>query len=139
MPDTSLGRLYALRALYGLIAVGIAINEWPEILSPSHDLDHLNSIVRAVLGAVSLLAALGIRYPLKMLPLLLFELLWKLIWLIFYGLPLWQSNRLDAPTRGTFYTCLISVVLVPLVVPWRYFVHNYLKVKGDRWTRLLPG
>ena len=31
MPDTSLGRLYALRALYGLIAVGIAINEWPEM------------------------------------------------------------------------------------------------------------
>jgi hypothetical protein len=39
----------------------------------------MRGVVRSVLAAVSLLAVLGIRYPLKMLPLLFFELVWKTI------------------------------------------------------------
>jgi hypothetical protein len=39
------------------------------------------------LAAISLLALLGIRYPLKMLPLLFFEFLWKAVWVLGWGLP----------------------------------------------------
>ncbi len=80
MSEVSIFRIYLLRARYLLIAVGLAIMIWPGILSPPENLSHMGSVVRSVLGAVSLLAALGIRYPVKMLPLLFFELVWKCIW-----------------------------------------------------------
>ena len=48
------------------------------------------------LGALSILAVLGVRYPFKMLPLLFFELLWKVMWLVGWGLPLWGSAEIRA-------------------------------------------
>jgi len=135
MPDVSTLRLYVLRATYLLIAVGLAVTIWPGILAPPGSLSHMASVVRSVLGAVGLLALLGVRYPLKMLPLLFFELVWKSIWVLAFGLPLWRNQQLNVDTRETLYTCLVSVVLVLVVLPWGYVVRHYLKAPGDRWVR----
>src|SRR5919202_3779567 len=79
-PEVSTFRLYLLRAMYAFMAVGLAVFKWPGILNPPPGLSNTGSIVGSFLGALSLLAVLGIRYPLKMLPLVLFELLWKVLW-----------------------------------------------------------
>jgi hypothetical protein len=133
LSDVSTVRLYALRALYALIAVGLGITIWPGILAPPDDLSHMASVVRSVLGAVALLALLGLRYPLKMLPLLFFEFVWKSIWVVAFGLPLWLGQELDANTRETLNACLMGIVLVPLAVPWGYVFRHYMKTPGDRW------
>jgi hypothetical protein len=135
MSEVSTIRLYLLRAMYLLIAVGLGITIWPGILSPPESLSHMGSVVRSVLGAVSLLAVLGIRYPLKMLPLLFFELLWKTIWVLVFGLPLWYAQKPDAGTQETLQACLMGVVLVPLVIPWGHVYRHYLKDPGDRWGK----
>jgi hypothetical protein len=135
MSEVSTVRLYLLRAMYLLIAVGLGITIWPGILSPSDNLSHMGSVVRSVLGAVSLLALLGLRYPLKMLPLLFFEFIWKSIWVLAFGLPLWLNNQLDANTGETLFACLMGVVLVPIVVPWGYVFNHYLRASGDPWVK----
>jgi hypothetical protein len=135
MHDVSTFRLYVLRAMYLLIAVGLGMTIWPGILSPPGNLSHMGGVVRSLLGAVSLLAVLGIRYPLKMLPLLFFEFLWKCIWVLAFGLPLWSAQQLDPNMRETLNECLLGIVLVPLVMPWGYVVTHYLKAPGDRWAR----
>src|SRR2546430_15501729 len=72
MPQVSMFRLYVLRAMYVFMFVGLAIVKWPTILKPPPGLSNSGSVVGSVLGAISLLALLGIRYPVKMLPLLFF-------------------------------------------------------------------
>lgn len=138
--EISTFRLYILRAMYLIIVVGLGITIWPGIVSPPANLSHMASVVRGMLGAVSLLALLGIRYPLKMLPLLFFELLWKSIWvLVFALLPLWRNQQLDANMRGSLYDCLLGIVLIPLALPWGYIVRHYLKSPGDHWSnRSIP-
>ena len=133
--DVSTLRLYLLRAMYVFMAVGLAIYEWPGILNPPPGLSNMGSVVGSVLGAISILAVLGIRYPLKMLPLLLFELLWKSMWVVAFGLPLLLSGGLDPNTTETLTACLMGVVLVPLVMPWGYVFKHYLKAPGDRWGK----
>jgi hypothetical protein len=76
MSDVSTFRLYLLRAMDVFIAVGMVMTKWSGILHPPANVSHMETVVSSVLGAVSLLALLGIRIPLKMLPLLFFELLW---------------------------------------------------------------
>ena len=134
MSEVSTFRLYLSRAGYLFIAVGLAIFELPALLHPEK-LSRLDSVIVSVLGAFALLAVVGIRYPLKMLPLLFFEFLWKAIWLLAFGLPLLLSGGLDPNTTETLTACLMGVVLVPLVTPWGYVLEHYLRAPGARWGK----
>jgi hypothetical protein len=134
MHEVSTLRLNVLRATYLLIAVGMGLQIWPLILRHPADVAHMTGVVWSMLGAITLLSALlGIRYPLKVLPLLFIELAWKTIWVLSFGLPLWSAGQLDAGTAETMRACLVGVVLVPLVLPWGYVWTHYVRAPGDRW------
>jgi hypothetical protein len=92
-------------------------------------------VVSCLLGGVSILAAWGIRYPLQMLPVLLFELIWKSLWLISVALPLWSAGQMDARTWSTIIDCLVGVAIMPIVIPWGYVISNYVRRPGDPWKR----
>ena len=134
MTEVSLFRLYALRAGYLLIAVGVAATVWPIVINHSPQWPLMNSVACSLLAAVSVLAAVGIRYPLQMLPVLLFEIVWKSIWLIAVALPLWSANQTDARTLETVRDCLFGAILIPLI-PWRCVISQYVTKPGDRWRR----
>ncbi len=125
-------RLNLLRAMYAFIAIGLCLTIWPQIVSPPFTAD-AKSVIRALLGALAVLAAVGIRYPLKMLPLLLFELLWKLIWVAASALPMWLGPGLDEYASETLFACLMGIVLVPLVIPWGYVCAHYIKAPAEPW------
>lgn len=133
MSEVSTFRLYLLRAMYLFMFVGLAMFKLPGIFNPPENLSTTGSVVLSVLGAIALLAVLGIRYPVKMLPLLLFELLWKIIWVLAFGLPLWYTQQLTPDAQDILINCLVGIVLVPLVMPWGYVLKQYVKVPGDRW------
>ena len=135
MSELSILRIYLLRAMYVFMFVGLAIFKWPGILNPPPGISHTGTVVGSVLGAISLLALLGIRYPVKMLPLLFFELLWKVVWVLGWGLPLWLTQQLSPDSQETLINCLVGVVLVPLVMPWSYVFKQYVKAPGDSWNR----
>ncbi len=132
MSDVSTLRLYILRGMYALMALGLGVTIWPKILAPG-DATHMGGVVRSMLGALALLALWGLRYPVKMLPMLLFEFLWKVIWVVAFALSPWLNGRLDAPRQETLYECLLGVVLLPLVIPWGYVFRHYVREAGDRW------
>ncbi len=133
--DVSTFRLYLLRAMYAFTAVGLLLARWPAIVNPPPGISHPATVVAMFLGALSLLAVLGIRYPLKMLPLLFFELLWKVMWLVAWGFPLWSTGQLAPDSEQTLISNLVGVVLVPLAIPWGYVFPQYVKAPGDRWGR----
>ena len=138
MSEVSTFRLYLLRAMYVFTVVGLAIEKLPALLHPA-TLSAGDSVVLSVLGATALLAVLGIRYPIKMLPLLFFEFVWKSIWILVFGLPLSLSGGLDPNVSfggtETLIACLVGVVLVPLVTPWGYVLEHYLRAPGARWGK----
>ena len=123
-------RLYLLRATYLLIAVGLSVEIWPQLL---HHPASMHGATSSLLAAMSLLAVLGLRYPLKMLPLLLFELVWKSIWLIAIAYPLWRTNQMDNDVWDSVRACVMGVVIMPISIPWSYVWNNYVKAAGNRW------
>lgn len=135
MFEVSTLRLYLLRAMYLLMAVGLGLTIWPAIISPHTTVANANTVIYALLGALGLLALLGLRYPLRMLPLLLFELLWKIIWVVAFALRMWLDTGLDEYALETFFACMMGVVLVPVVMPWRYLFYHYVRASGDPWRQ----
>jgi hypothetical protein len=132
MTPISLWRLYALRLAYLILVVGLGITIWPGVVHHDKPWELMQGVVHCMLAAISALAILGLRYPLRMLPLLFFELAWKAIWLLAVALPLWTAHRMDADTLETANECLAVVVIVALI-PWDYVVTRYLIERGEPW------
>jgi hypothetical protein len=136
MNHVSTFRLYLLRAAYLLIAVGLGLMIWPLLINAQNDVEHMRGVVWSLLGAVGLLAAVGIRYPLQMLPVLLFELVWKTIWIIAIGIQLRSAGALTAGTQETWRDCVVSIVLFLVVIPWPYVWANYVVRPSDQWKKV---
>jgi len=127
-----LWRLYGLRAGYLLLAVGLGVQVWPGILTDHSDWELMEGVVQCMLGAIGLLAVLGLRYPVRMLPLLFFEMLWKALWLGFVAVPRLIEGRMDDGAWSTLSACLL-VVVFPIVTPWPRVVSLFITARGDRW------
>ena len=128
----SLWRLYVLRFGYLFMGGGLAVVKWPSFVAHHGSWPLMQGVVECMLLAMAILALLGLRYPVKMLPILLFESLWKLTWLAVVALPQLIDDRMDAATTDMFTTILFVVVILA-VIPWGYVVRQYLATPGDPW------
>jgi len=129
--DLSVTRLHLMRSGYLLMAVGLVLVKWP-LLPDAHALPLYEGVTLCLLTAMSLLAFVGLRHPVKLLPLLLLESAWKLIWLALVALPAAVSGDLDAATTDVLFNCSF-VVLILAVTPWSYVWRSYVAASGDRW------
>ena len=136
MTEVSSFRLYLMRAFYLLFAVGLGSHIWPAMIHHATPWDLMHGEANSLLAALSVLMAAGIRYPLQMVPVLLFELVWKSIWLVAIALPLASANQLDADTRETRGVFLKTIVLCLIVIPWPYVLAYYVTMPGNRWRRV---
>ena len=118
--------------MYLFMAVGLALTIWPLIISHDPELPRMTGVAFALLGTIGLLSLLGLRYPLQMIPLLLFELTWKAIWLVAFALPHWLDGTLDEGMRSTVFDTSFGIVLL-VVIPWRYVYAKYVIKSGDPW------
>jgi len=134
MDDVSVFRLYILRATYLLVAVGVGTMIWPLLLDAPENAEHFRGVTWCLLSSVALLALLGLRYPLKMLPLLLFELIWKATWVMTIGLPVRSAGLLEGAFRETWFANVMGLVIFSLAIPWGYVVRTYIREAGDRWS-----
>ena len=137
MTEVSPARLWVLRAMYAFMAAGITIMIWPLILSHSAAVPRMTGVAWALLGTIGLLALLGLRYPLQMLPLLFVELTWKTIWLLAFALPRWLDGTLDAAMRTSVIETSLGGLLL-LVIPWRYVWAHYVTRRSDSWALRRP-
>ena len=128
--ELSLARLYVLRAIYLLIAVGEGSIVIPALI---YHQPAARGVIPSLLAAMCLLDLIGLKYPRQMLPLLLFELAWKTIWMLAFGLPQWSSGQTPPTFAADFKAIALGVILMPLVIPWGYVWRRYVKAPADRW------
>jgi hypothetical protein len=128
--EVSLARIYVLRATYLLLVIGLGGMIVPEVVS--HPVIS-RGVIPSLLGAVWVLAFVGLKYPLQMLPLLMFEFARKSIWMLAYGLPQWYAGQLPATFAEDSFNIGVGVILMPFVIPWGYVYRHYVKQSGARW------
>ena len=76
-PVIALWQINLLRVGYVVMGGGLAVFKWP-LLFDHEPWSLAEGTVECLLVGMSLLALLGLRYPVRMLPILLFEVTWKL-------------------------------------------------------------
>jgi hypothetical protein len=127
----SILRLYVLRGMYLLNCLGLAAGVSIELTQRQQPWDSMIGVAFSFWAAMSALSALGIRYPLTMLPLLFMQLFYKTFWLMAVYVPLRAAGRSSDLALGFS----IAIVLDVLLIPWSYVVAHYIKKPGDTWRR----
>ncbi|WP_108869394.1 hypothetical protein [Aquimarina aquimarini] len=120
-------RLHIMRGLFFLNFISLAFDNWSIIIFPKEQMDTLTGVTISFWAGFSLLNLIGIRFPLKMLPILLLQLLYKSAWLIGTYLPAKNNGLLDDDLSSFFWICVTGVTLNLLIIPWSYAYRNYIQ------------
>jgi hypothetical protein len=136
MKTISTLRINLLRLFYLVLVLGIGLemHVWSQMIYRVYSMNLDSGTVICMLFALSMLSILGLRYPLKMLPVLFWEFTWKASWLLSVALPHWLRGQWSKDLGTTAFAVGMIVIFVPLV-PWSYVVEHYVRTPGDRWWR----
>jgi hypothetical protein len=118
--------VYLLRLLYVLMFFVLGRITWTEILTHKGPWEPYEAVAWSVWTAFATLAGLAIFRPVRMIPIVLLEIFYKILWLIIVAYPLWKAGTLSgSPAEGI--TSQFLWVLLPIVaVPWDYVVSHYV-------------
>jgi hypothetical protein len=118
--------IYLLRLLYVLMFFVLGKETWTHILTHQGSWEPVNAVVWCVWTAFATLAGLGIIRPLKMLPIVLLEIFYKVMWLIIVAYPLWSKGTLEGSPAEGITSTFLWVILPIVAVPWGYVFVNYI-------------
>ena len=124
--------VYLLRLLFTLVFVFVGFDSWSGILKHQGSWDHVRAAAVCMWAAFALLAFIGIFRPLKMLPLIAFEIHYKIVWLIAVAYPLWSTGRLAGSPAERMTKDFLWVILPIVAMPWGYFFKTYISSSKER-------
>lgn len=118
--------IWGLRLFYGLMFAFVATQAWTTLLTHQGPWDPTRAVAWCVWAAYPTMSFLGVFKPLKMLPLMLFMLFYKGLWLAFVAYPLWSAGQLAGSPADEMAHVFIGIWIPALFVPWGYVARTYL-------------
>lgn len=117
-----------LRTFYFLMAAFVATDAWRGILTHEGPWDPVRAVAVCVWAAYPTLGVLGLLHPLRMLPLMLFMVLYKSIWLVAVAFPLWRTGQLWGTPAGDMTAAFAALPVAIAAIPWGYVWRTYFRV-----------
>lgn len=125
--------IYLLRLFYLLMAVFVATDAWTTIITHQGSWDHVRAVAFCVWAAYATLAVFGLFHPLKWLPIMIFMIFYKSLWLIVVAYPSWRAGALAGSPAEEMAGVFLMIPLPIIAVPWIYVFQNFvLKAKKIR-------
>ena len=122
----SILRLLVMRIVYAITGILFGVQTWQTLIVERGNFEPFEGVAFAYWGALSILMLIGLRFPLKMLPLLLLQFLYKVTWLIFVGWPLQQAGLLDENAKSLFDAMQMGTIIDLIAIPWIFAAKHYL-------------
>lgn len=122
--------IYLLRLLFTLMFFFLTYESWSTILTHKGPWDNSRAAAWCMWGSYSAISFIGMLRPLKMLPIVLFEIIYKVAWLLVVAYPLWIKNELVGSSAEEMTHVFIWVVFPIIAMPWSYFFKTYLLGKS---------
>lgn len=128
--EVSLVRIHVIRAACLVFLILLGADILPHLIWPDPT---GRGMITAILGGLWVMLAIGIRYPLKMVPIFLFEFVWKIIWMLRFGLPQWLAGGGSPSLNQDLVGIGLFPIVVALVLPWGYVWRHYVVAPSERW------
>ena len=118
--------IYLLRLLYFLMFIGVGIQTWGTIVNHEGPWDHTKAVAFCVWAAYPTLSLFGLINPLRWLPIVIFMIFYKTLWLLAVAYPLWHAGTLTGSPADEMAHIFIGAPFVALIVPWGYVFRRFL-------------
>ncbi|MEO0464240.1 MAG: hypothetical protein AAF127_14000 [Pseudomonadota bacterium] len=132
LPDVAYWRIVALRIVYLLIVLGLSSFVWQQLLFEAAELATMTGVAKAMMATLVIMSLFGLRYPLDLLPVLIFELLWKCIWMLLIALPAALDDRWTSSIERLFFEC-VGVLILFVLIPWAYVWARWFSRPAEGW------
>lgn len=119
--------IFLLRVFYFLMAAYVATWAWSSILRHEGPWDPYRAVAYCVWAIYPTMALLGLVHPLRMLPIMIFMIGYKVLWLIVVAYPLWRVGALEGSPAEQIASGFLGVPIAILAVPWGYVYRTYVK------------
>ncbi len=130
--DIAPWRLNLLRTNYLLWALAGLFFALPPLFDHPPD---ARGMVDSMLAGLWVMGLLGLRHPLRMLPIFLFEFVWKTAWLACFGIPQWLSGNGSPSLAGDLLSIGNGPLLFGLIIPWDHVWRHYLRGPAEPWRK----
>lgn len=112
--------IYVMRLFFLLMFVFVGFDSWSSIINHEGPWKPINAVAMCVWAAYSTMSIVGVLHTLKMLPIMLFMIFYKTLWLIVVAYPLWITNQLAGSDAEGMANIFIWVIIPIVGMPWRY-------------------
>ncbi|HEY0142351.1 MAG TPA: hypothetical protein VGF48_15740 [Thermoanaerobaculia bacterium] len=129
--------IYLLRLLFLLMAVFVLSDAGLAIVKHQGEWQPVRAAALCMWAAYSLVSILGIFHPLRLIPIVLFEIVYKIIWLAVVAWPLWSTNRLVGSPAEEMTYAFLWVVLPIVAMPWGYAFRTLVLNRKVQEQRIL--
>ena len=113
--ELSTRRLNIMRFGYAFMGVRLVIVKWPLLIQGAASVPLMDGVVTCLLTAMSLLAFLGLRYPVRMLPILLFQVAWKVLPIAVFAILRLVADDMNAASREVLFNCSLVVIIIAVI------------------------
>lgn len=122
--------IYLLRILYFLMFVFVGLDAWKTIITHQGAWDPTRAVAWCVWAAYSTLSGLGLLHPLRWLPIVIFMIFYKTLWVIVVAYPMWSAGTLaGSPVEGMAQV-FIAAPFLALIIPWKYVFEKYILISN---------
>jgi hypothetical protein len=118
--------VFVMRVGMLLVATMVGAIAWPGLIQHQGDWDPMVAAAVSMWAACSALSVLGIVNPIRWIPLALFEIAYKTIWLAAVAYPLWAADRLAGSPAEEMTYMFLAVVFPIAGMPWVYVWRTYV-------------
>jgi len=120
--------IFFLRVIYLLMCSMMALTAWSSILDHQGAWEPYRAMATCVWAAYGSLALLGLLRPLRMLPVVLFMIFYKTLWLAIVAYPLFRAGTLAGSSAEELTYIFLAAPVFALCVPWGYVVRHFVFV-----------
>jgi hypothetical protein len=127
--------VFTLRLFYFLAAAFVATWAWRTLLTHEGPWEQYQSVMICVWAAYPTLMAIGLIHPVRMLPIMLFTVFYKALWLGIVAYPMYKAGTLT-PSALQMAKDFALLPIAIIAVPWGYAWRTYVVIRPPTARRV---
>lgn len=119
-----------LRLFFLLVVVFVGYDSATTLAGYHGSWHHVQTAAWSMWAGFAVVSAFGIFQPLRFLPLVVFDVVYKAIWLGLVAWPLWRSGTLAGHPAEEMTVAFLWGVLPLVAMPWGWAFRHYFRRSG---------